>query len=128
MSKVRDEVEVLPPKGDGSGDKNPPPPPKGSRVEELSYELMQIKLQRKINKLKKKLKAPKTQQLTSSSSSNKESDTTFEEEVKSKRRRKGDKRSYNTTSFNYDKLSPSSAFTSVPVGKAPHFDGMSYTK
>jgi hypothetical protein len=85
---------------------------------------MQIKLQRKINKLK----APKTQQLTSSSSSNKESDTTFKEEVKSKRRRKGDKRSYNTTSFNYDKLSPSSAFTSVPVGKAPHFDGMSYTK
>jgi hypothetical protein len=41
---------------------------------------------------------------------------------------KGDKRSYNTTSFNYDNLPPSSAFTSVPVGKASRFNGMDYTK
>jgi hypothetical protein len=33
--------------------------------------------------------------------------------------RKEDKKSYNTTSFNYDNLPPSSTFTLVHVGKAP---------
>jgi hypothetical protein len=66
--------------------------------------------------------------LTSSSSSNEESDASSEEEVKGKRGRKGDKKSYNTTSFNYDNLPPSSAFTSVLVGKAHCFNGTDYTK
>jgi hypothetical protein len=58
MSKVGDEVEVLPPKGDGSGGKNTPKDgtPKVLRVEQLSSELKKLKLQRKIDKLKKKLK------------------------------------------------------------------------
>jgi hypothetical protein len=97
-------------------------------VEQLSSEFMQLKLQRKIGKLKKKLKDSKSQQSTSSSSSNKETNNSSEEEVKDKRGRNGDKRSYKTTSFNYDKLPPSNALTSVPVGKAPHFDGTNYTK
>jgi hypothetical protein len=63
-----------------------------------------------------------------SSSSNEETNTSSEEEVKGKRGKNGDNRSYNTTSFNYDNLSPSSAFTSIIVGKAPRFDGMDYTK
>jgi hypothetical protein len=66
--------------------------------------------------------------LTYSSSSNEESDGSSKEEVKGKGRRKGDKRSYNTTSFNYDNLPPFSAFTSVPIGKVPCFDGTYYTK
>jgi hypothetical protein len=66
--------------------------------------------------------------LTSSSSSNEETDALSEEEAKGKRGRKGDKKSYNTTSFNYDNLSLSNAFTSVLVGKAPHFNRMDYTK
>jgi hypothetical protein len=45
-----------------------------------------------------------------------------------KKGRKGDKRSYNTTFFNYDNLPYSNAFTSVPIGKALRFDGMDYTK
>jgi hypothetical protein len=57
--------------------------------------------------------------LASSSSSNEETDDSFEEEVNGKKGKKEDKRTYNTTSFNYDNLPPSSAFTSVPVGKAP---------
>jgi hypothetical protein len=52
------------------------------------------------------------------SSSNEESDTSSEEEAKNKRSRKRDKRSYNTTFFNYDNLPSCSAFNSVPVGKA----------
>jgi hypothetical protein len=47
-------VEVLPPKGDSLGDKSSPKDdtPKGLRVEELSSELKQLKLQKKIDKLK----------------------------------------------------------------------------
>jgi hypothetical protein len=40
----------------------------------------------------------------------------------------GPSRSYNTTSFKYDNLPFCSAFTSLPVGKVPHFDGTKYTK
>jgi hypothetical protein len=88
---------------------------------------MQLKLQRKIDKLKKKLKDCKSQQLTSSSSSIEETNG-WSEEVKGKRRKKGDKRSYSTISFNYKNLPPSNMFTSVPIGKAPRFDGTDYTK
>jgi hypothetical protein len=66
--------------------------------------------------------------LASSSSSNEEINSSSEEEAKGKRGSKRDKKYYNTTSFNYDNLPPSSAFTSVPIGKAPCFDGMDYTK
>jgi hypothetical protein len=119
MLKAEKDVEVPPHRVEDLGDKNSPKhsTPNGSRVEKLSSELKQLKLQRKIEKPK----ASKSQQLTSSSSSNEESDASSEEEVKGKRRRKGDKISYNTISFNYDNLSPSSAFTSVPIGKAPPF-------
>jgi hypothetical protein len=66
--------------------------------------------------------------LASSSSSNEEINSSSEEEAKGKRGSKRDKKYYNTTSFNYDNLPPSSAFTSLPIGKAPCFDGMDYTK
>jgi hypothetical protein len=135
MSNARDNEEEIPPpppKGDASGGKTTPTvgTPKGLQVEQLSSELMQLKVQRKIDKLKKKLKGSKSQQLTSSSSSNKETNDSSEEEVKGKGKigRKGDKKSYNNTSFNYDNLLSSNAFTSVPVGKAPCFDGTDYTK
>jgi hypothetical protein len=55
-------------------------------VDQLSSELMQQKLQRKIDKLKDS----KSRQLTSSSSSNEETDDSSKE-VKGKRRKKGDK-------------------------------------
>jgi flagellar hook assembly protein FlgD len=97
-------------------------------VEQLSSELKQLKLQSKIDKLKKKLKDSKSREVTSSSSSNEEINASFEEEGKGKRGRKGDKRSYNTTSFNYNNLPHSSAFTSVPISKAPRFYGTDYTK
>jgi hypothetical protein len=113
MSKAGDvEVEVPPTRADGLG-QTPPPgdngsskpnTPKGSNVNKLTSELKQLKLQRKIDKLKKNLRSKKSREMTSSSSSNEESDASSEEEVKNKRGRKRDKRSYNTTSFNYDNL------------------------
>jgi hypothetical protein len=89
-------------------------------VEQLSSELKRIKLRRKIDKLKKKLKESKSQEVASSSSSNEETDASPEKEDKDKKG-KGDKRSYNTTPFNYDNLPHSSTFTLVPFGKPPHF-------
>jgi hypothetical protein len=75
---------------------------------------------RKIDKLKKKLKESKSHEVASSSSSNEETDASSEEEeAKGKKGKKGDKRSYNIASFNYDNLPHSNAFPSVPVGNPP---------
>jgi hypothetical protein len=54
MSKVGDDVEIPPSKGDTSGGKTThiDATLKGSRVGQLSSELKQLKLQRKIDKLK----------------------------------------------------------------------------
>jgi hypothetical protein len=88
-------------------------------------------LMRKLEKLKvenKKLRANGKKGITYSSSSE---DGDSDEEV-SKKGRKGrnkhDKTSYNTMSFNYNNISSSTAYTSVPVSKAPHFDGSKYNQ
>jgi hypothetical protein len=128
MSKAGDEVQIIPPKGDGSDGKTTPVDGASmdSRVEQLSSNLKQLKLQRKIVKLMDS----KSHEVASSSSSNEETDASFKEEAKGKKGRKGDTRSHNTTPFNYDNLPHSSAFTSVPVGNPPppYFEGTDYTK
>jgi hypothetical protein len=124
-------VQIIPPKDDGSDAKTTPVDgvSKDSRVEQLSSELKQLKLQRRIDKVKKKLKESKSREVVSSSSSNEETDASSEEEANDKKGGKGDKRSYNTTSFNYDNLPHFGTFTLVPVGNPlPYFDGMDYTK
>jgi hypothetical protein len=68
-------------------------------MEQLSSELKQLKLQRKIDKPKKKLKDYKSHEVASSSSSNKEIDASSEEEVKDKKGEKGDKRSTTPTTL-----------------------------
>jgi hypothetical protein len=64
----------------------------------------------------------KSREVASSSSSNEEIDASSEEETKDKKEKKGDKRSYNTASYNYDNLSHSNTFTSVPVGSSKKQD------
>jgi hypothetical protein len=123
MSKARDGVSEAPPqpKGDASDGKTTPidGASRDSRVEQLSSELKQLKLQRKIDKLKKKLKDPKSQKLASSSHQMKRPMLHPKKKLREKKEEREIKKSYNTTSFNYDNLPPSSIFTSVPVGKAP---------
>jgi hypothetical protein len=116
LSKVGDVVQVITPKGDGSND---------SRVEQLSSELKQLKLQRKIDKLKKKIKESKSHEVVSSSSSNKEAGASSEEEAKDKKRGKEDKRSYNTTPFNYDNLPHLTPSLRYPLVDSPfQWDGL----
>jgi hypothetical protein len=118
MSKPREGVEEIPPppKGDGSNGKTTPVDgtSRDSQVEQLSSKLKWLKLQRKIDKLKES----KSHEVASSSSSNEETDASSKE-AKDKKEKKGDKRSYNTASYNYDNLPHSNIFTSVLVGKPP---------
>jgi hypothetical protein len=74
MSKARDDVQIIPPKGDGSGRKTTPidGASKDSHVE-------QLKLKRKIDRLKKKLNDSKSYEVASSSSSNDKTDASSEE-------------------------------------------------
>jgi hypothetical protein len=107
------------------------------KVDEPTSKLKVLKLQEKIAKLKKKLKTKKIEvpEVSSSSSSNEEgndSSSSNDESVQAKKgkgkKKNGSKPSYNTTSFNYDSLPSSHSFTSLRVGKPPHFDGMNYAK
>jgi hypothetical protein len=86
------------------------------------------KLMAENNKLRRKVKAKRTK---GSSSSSEEEDSTYEEED-SKKGKKGrnnhDKPSYNSMSFNYDNMPSTTAYTSIPVGKAPYFDRTCYNQ
>jgi hypothetical protein len=64
-------------------------------------------------------------------SSSEDCDSSFKEEVSNKGRKernKHDKPSYNYISFNYNNIPNSTAYTSVPVGKALRLDGSNYNQ
>jgi hypothetical protein len=93
-------------------------------VEELMKKL------EKCNVELKKLKAKDTKGKKHSSSSG-DDESSFEEEVSNKgkkERKKCDKSSYNAMPFNYDSIPISIVYTSVPVDKAPYFDGLKYNQ
>jgi hypothetical protein len=80
------------------------------------------------NKLRRKIKAKRTK---GDSSSSEEEDSSHEEE-NSKKEKRGrnnrDKPSNNSMSFNYDNMPSTTAYTSIPIGKAPYFDGTYYNQ
>jgi hypothetical protein len=80
------------------------------------------------NKLRRKAKGKKTK---GGSFSSEDEDFSLKEDV-SKKGKKGrnnhDKPSYNSMSFNYDNMSSTTAYTSVPIGNAPYFDGTCYNQ
>jgi hypothetical protein len=85
------------------------------------------KLTAKNNELRRKVKATRTKEGSSSS----EEDSSYEEEDSKKGkngRNNRDKPSYNSTPFNYDNMPSTTAYTSIPVGKAPYFDGTYYNQ
>jgi septal ring factor EnvC (AmiA/AmiB activator) len=96
-----------------------------AKLEDLMKRLE--KLTAKNNKLRRKVKAKRTK---GGSSSSKEEGSSYEEKD-SKKEKKGrnnhDKPSYNSLSFKYDNMPNTTAYTSIPVGKAPYFDGTCYT-
>jgi septal ring factor EnvC (AmiA/AmiB activator) len=122
MSRIR-EIQEVPQKFDEEG--NPITIEEGSKtgasnaptLEDLMKRLEKLMVEN--NKLRRKIKSKRTK---GGSSSSKEEDSSNEEDV-SKKWRKGrnnrDKPSYNSMSFNYDNMPSTTAYTSVPVGKAP---------
>jgi hypothetical protein len=97
-----------------------------AKLEDLMKRLE--KLMAKNNKLRRKVKGKRT---NGGSSSNEEEDSSYEEED-SKKGKKGrnnrDKSSYNSMSFNYDNMPSTTAYTFIPVDKAPYFDGTYYNQ
>jgi septal ring factor EnvC (AmiA/AmiB activator) len=97
-----------------------------AKLEDLMKRLE--KLTAKNNKLRRKVKTKRTK---GGSSSSKEEDSSYEEED-SKKGKKGrnnhNKPSYNSMSFNYDNIRSTTAYTTIPVGKAPYFDGTCYNQ
>jgi hypothetical protein len=86
------------------------------------------KLTAEKTKQRRKVEGKKTKGGTSSSEVE---DSSLEEDV-SKTGKKGrnnrDKHSYNSMSFNYDNMPSTTAYTSIPIGKAPYFDETSYNR
>jgi hypothetical protein len=82
------------------------------------------KLNSELNKLNAKEKKGKKNGSTSD-----DDDSSYEEEASNKAKRdkkKRDKSSYNAMPFNYNHMPIFTAYISVPVGKAPCFDGTNY--
>jgi septal ring factor EnvC (AmiA/AmiB activator) len=96
-----------------------------AKLEDLMKRLE--KLTFKNNKLRRKVKAKRTKEDSYSS----EEDSSYEEED-SKKGKKGrnnrNKPSYNSISFNYDNMHSTTAYTSIPVGKALYFDITCYNQ
>jgi hypothetical protein len=95
-----------------------------SRGPSLEYLMRRLEnLTAENNKLRRKDKGKKTK---GGSSSSKDEDSSLEEDV-SKKGKKGrnnhDKLSYNSMSFSYDNMLSSTTYTTIPIGKAPYFDG-----
>jgi hypothetical protein len=85
------------------------------------------KLTVKNNKLRRKVEAKRTKGGSFSS----EEDSSYEEKD-SKKEKKGrnnrDKTSYNSMFFNFDNMPSTTAYTSIPIGKTPYFDGTCYNQ
>jgi hypothetical protein len=97
-----------------------------AKLEDLMKRLE--KLTAENNRLKRKVKVKRTK---GGSSSSKEEDSSYEEEDSKKgkkERNNRDKPSYNSMSFNYDNMSSTIAYTSIPNGKAPYFDRTCYNQ
>jgi hypothetical protein len=96
----------------------------GLSLEDLMRRLE--KLTGENNKIRRKAKGKKTK---GGSSSSEDEDFSLEEDVSKKGkngRNNHDKPFYNSMSFNYDNMPNTTAYTFIPISKAPYFDGTCY--
>jgi hypothetical protein len=131
MSMIGNENEELPVFDDETNTNNNEEGSKtGASTDAKLEDLMKRleKLTPKNNKLSRKAKGKKTK---GGFFSSEEEDSSYEEDV-SKKGKKGrnncDKPSYNSMSFNYNNMRSTTAYTFIPVGKAPYFDGTCYNQ
>jgi hypothetical protein len=126
MSRTGEEDEV-PSKFDEEG--NPVNTEEGSKLG-ASNALTLEDLMKKLEEFKAKNKKVRAKEKKTKIYSSSSEDGDSEEEVSKKGRkgRKPDKPSYNSMSFNYNTMSSSTSYTSIPAGKAPYFDGSNYNQ
>jgi hypothetical protein len=112
-----------------------PPPPLGedenASVAKTSTTPIVEKLMKQIEKLNAELTKLKTKKDKKNAFTSEDDDSSYEKDVSNKAKKdkkKRDKSSYNATSFNYNNMPSSTTYTSVPVGKAPYFDGTNYNQ
>jgi hypothetical protein len=130
MLRIGNENEELPVFDDESNTNNNEEGSKTGASTDVKLEDLMKRLEKltaETNKLRRKAKGKKIKGRSSSS----EEDSSYKEDV-SKKGKKGrnnhDKPSYNSMSFNYDNMPNTTAYTSIPVGKAPYFDGTCYNQ
>jgi hypothetical protein len=88
-----------------------------TQLEKLNAELIKLKMKDKKDR--------------KNASASEDDDSSYEEDDSNKAKKdkkKRDKSSYNAMSFNYNNMPSSMAYTSIPVGKAPYFDGTNYNQ
>jgi hypothetical protein len=88
-----------------------------TQFEKLNAELIKLKMKDKKDR--------------KNASASEDDDSSYEEDDSNKAKKdkkKRDKSSYNAMSFNYNNMPSSTAYTSIPVGKAPYFDGTNYNQ
>jgi hypothetical protein len=110
-----------------------PPPPLGedenASIVETSTTPTVEELMKKLEKLNAELTKLKTKKDKKNASASEDNDSSYEEDVSNKAKndkKKRDKSSYNAMYFNYNHIPSSTAYTFVPVGKTPYFDGTNY--
>jgi hypothetical protein len=131
MLRTEEEDEVPSQFDDENNTNNNQEDDKSGASEGPFLEDLMRRLEKLMTKNKKFGAKAKGKKKKGSSSSSKEEDSLFEEEVSKKEkkgRRNHDKPSYNSMSFNYNNMPSSTAYTSIPVGKTPFFDGTSYNQ
>jgi hypothetical protein len=131
MSRTGDENKELP---RFNNETNPNTNVEGSKMggsaDPTLEDLMRTleKLTAENNKLRRKAKCKKTK---GGSFPSEDEDFSLDDDV-SKKGDKGrnnhDKSSYNSMSFSYDNMPKTTAYTSIPVSKAPYFDGTCYNQ
>jgi hypothetical protein len=131
MSRNGDEDDTTPRFDDKSNSNNNEESSKTRASTDVKSEDLMKRLEKftaKNNKLRRKVKAKRAK---GASSSSKEEDFSYEEEDSKKgkkERNNHDKPSYNSMLFNYDNMPSTTVYTSIPIGKAPYFDGTCYNQ
>jgi hypothetical protein len=109
-----------------------PPPPLGDNENASITETSTTPTMEELMKQIEKLNAELTKLKTKKNASTSEDDNSSYEEDASKKskkdKKKCDKSTYNVMPFNYNNMSSSMAYTSIPIGNAPYFDGTNYNQ
>jgi hypothetical protein len=122
LSKTGGQVITLPPLL--SDDEN-------ASIVETSTTPIVEELMKQIERLNAKLTKLKTKKSKNNVSASEDDDSSCEEDASNKAKKdkkKCDKSFYNAMSFNYNNMPSSMPYTSVPIGKAPYFDGTNYNQ